>query len=756
MKNILKIIVLMALFLASGAEVDNTQKVYAQESCEVTSVVYDKITGLGQQDFEDKFVNVRINTNNCTDGIKFQMKYFTDANTVKPVIFENLPTFFYPDKNNVIYFKIGIEESACDGDNDNIWGTDLECVTYTQIFNAENKIIFDGNKIIFDGNATPLSPTNIISRNYNSKTLTYPFGVLASDCSGTCDDDDNFRFVEIFNGTASVAQQCDLSPKDISFSSFKGSIKGQTPKLTIQTAGKCEGQAIKVRLYEEDTGFFDGDDTIDFKNKGGEDDEDEILVLTPFGKNLEIIFKSHEDDCDNNEGADPKNCAIYVELEKPNGQKISTLSEIQKRNQQDFETTINFTRGVILADCSNKYDCTNFSENDWDILDSTGEVEGINDDSDPPQILETVKPDFDENSPCYVASSTTPASDDGLEPGEKGIDRDCYEFLAPIPGFGNAQVINGQETGRVFIKLSTLKLGDYINTMFQIGLGILMVLSVVMIVVGGVQYMTSEAIFQKQVAKESITKAVVGLILGLGIFIILNTINPRLLEIDFGSNIQDVGIETIELSDAQIDFAANIDISGIQISDDLYTYEPLITYIYHQQGIGGGPSILWAAKNNLAALPSKTPFIKSEDASGINAKMAGNVSPRGTQVTPKEFLQFWYLRLKQKEKEINSISQNNPEHAKAIQTASNLTGVDVNILKTVCMVESYDCTDANAVNGSYSGLFQMGKDEFAKNGPANGNIFDPGDNSLAAARLAKNNLRAHQRNLKRINSGLDF
>jgi len=57
--------------------------------------------------------------------------------------------------------------------------------------------------------------------------------------------------------------------------------------------------------------------------------------------------------------------------------------------------------------------------------------------------------------------------------------------------------------------------------------------------------MTTEAIFQKSEAKDTITKAIAGLILGLGIFIILNTINPRLREIDFGEGIDVLRINTV-------------------------------------------------------------------------------------------------------------------------------------------------------------------------------------------------------------------
>lgn len=352
-----------------------------------------------------------------------------------------------------------------------------------------------------------------------------------------------------------------------------------------------------------------------------------------------------------------------------------------------------------------------------------------------PTVATLTDPDFDESSPCY-------------DPIEEDYDSDCYELLAPIPGLGTPQVVDGVETGRFSINsLDEFQLGEYVNTIFQVALGLIMVLAVIMIVIAGVEYMTIESMFGKSDAKNRIAGAVTGLILALGIFLILNTINPQLLNINFGSNIDTVSLKTVQLSQEQLDFASNIDTSDIQISNDVYTYEPLITYLYHQQGVGGAPSILWAAKRNLSVIPNKTPFI-SRGASVVNRNMANNI-PGQSQVTPKEFLEFWYKRLKKKEQSIQNIPEN---HAQAIETASQQASVNVNTMKTVCMVESYDCTRANAVNNSYKGLFQMGPDEFRVHGPANGNIFNPLDNSIGGANLAKANKNVYLNNLNSINN----
>ncbi len=118
----------------------------------------------------------------------------------------------------------------------------------------------------------------------------------------------------------------------------------------------------------------------------------------------------------------------------------------------------------------------------------------------------------------------------------------CYELLAPIPGLENSPGVSSKD-GRVYIDdIKTYQLGNYINILFQIALSILGVISVVMIVVAGVQYMTVESIYGKTDAKQKIIGAVTGLILALSIYLIINTINPEILKINLTSGITSVKI----------------------------------------------------------------------------------------------------------------------------------------------------------------------------------------------------------------------
>ncbi len=101
-----------------------------------------------------------------------------------------------------------------------------------------------------------------------------------------------------------------------------------------------------------------------------------------------------------------------------------------------------------------------------------------------------------------------------------------YKLLAPIPGFDETY-----KTGDI---------GKYVNAIIKLSIVIAAVLAVVMITLGGFQYMTSESMGLKQEGKDKIKNAFLGLVILASSFLILNTINPALL--NFNLNIQTVGV----------------------------------------------------------------------------------------------------------------------------------------------------------------------------------------------------------------------
>lgn len=93
------------------------------------------------------------------------------------------------------------------------------------------------------------------------------------------------------------------------------------------------------------------------------------------------------------------------------------------------------------------------------------------------------------------------------------IINDKYKLLAPIGNLTEAPD----------------NVGDYFNVIFKIIIGLCAVLAVIMIVIGGIQYMGSESIFGKTESKSRIMAAILGLLIALGAYALLNTINPDLL-----------------------------------------------------------------------------------------------------------------------------------------------------------------------------------------------------------------------------------
>ncbi|MDP3958074.1 MAG: pilin [bacterium] len=109
-----------------------------------------------------------------------------------------------------------------------------------------------------------------------------------------------------------------------------------------------------------------------------------------------------------------------------------------------------------------------------------------------------------------------------------------YTLLEGLPGIGKT------------IALGPGGLSSYLQTVFNLGIGIAVALAVVMIVIGGAQYLSTDAVFGKEEGKEKLTHAVWGLILALGVFIILNTVNPDILKSSLTLELKQVAKQRFE------------------------------------------------------------------------------------------------------------------------------------------------------------------------------------------------------------------
>lgn len=106
-----------------------------------------------------------------------------------------------------------------------------------------------------------------------------------------------------------------------------------------------------------------------------------------------------------------------------------------------------------------------------------------------------------------------------------------YVPLAPLPGTCAG---GGDCAGK------PVDLGSYIQGMFKLLIGVAAALAVIMIVIGGITYMSSDAISGKSDGKDMITQAIYGLLLAMASWLILYTVNPQLLQFTALNNIPDV------------------------------------------------------------------------------------------------------------------------------------------------------------------------------------------------------------------------
>ena len=130
-----------------------------------------------------------------------------------------------------------------------------------------------------------------------------------------------------------------------------------------------------------------------------------------------------------------------------------------------------------------------------------------------------------------------------------------YCFLQPLPGFETR--FDGEDTS----------FGSYFNGVLGIIIGIAGALAVVMIVVGGIQYMGSEVVTKKSDGRNMIENALLGLGVLLGAYVLLNTLDPDL--VDFKLSLNKVEIEIAGDDNASFTLAFD----DIAIPTDIYCPE---------------------------------------------------------------------------------------------------------------------------------------------------------------------------------------
>ncbi len=130
-----------------------------------------------------------------------------------------------------------------------------------------------------------------------------------------------------------------------------------------------------------------------------------------------------------------------------------------------------------------------------------------------------------------TSPSTPPKPPAPPDTPDKKINTDTtYTLLAPLPGFGidaNGKTIPFETDP----KKNPCAFGNYMNILIKLLIGFASVLAVIMIVIGGLEYMTSELMNTKEQGRERISNAILGLVIALGSWALLNTLNPKLLDV---------------------------------------------------------------------------------------------------------------------------------------------------------------------------------------------------------------------------------
>ncbi|MEI8130331.1 MAG: hypothetical protein WCG55_02385 [bacterium] len=155
--------------------------------------------------------------------------------------------------------------------------------------------------------------------------------------------------------------------------------------------------------------------------------------------------------------------------------------------------------------------------------------------------------DFTVPSVSTSGTSTTA----GFGPNAYGCSTDgqnnTYCMLAPLP------IVDAQgkidPTGKLNVSTGV---GDYLKGMIKLIMGLIMVFAVFMVVVGGIEYMSSVQVGEKEGAKTRIIGALGGVVLALSSYLILNTINPNLVNITVSAPQAeiDLGEEGLESDDS--------------------------------------------------------------------------------------------------------------------------------------------------------------------------------------------------------------
>lgn len=294
-----------------------------------------------------------------------------------------------------------------------------------------------------------------------------------------------------------------------------------TVKIVIETEN-CAGKELDISLLEDDYGVANDDAVEGLDN----------IKLNVIASNItEITVKAGEDECEIRPNLD---CDyFYIEV---------------KGDVEDNYVSEGKPGGEL------KYECDSFCDENFEFVGTNyGNARavwfffgtGVSDQRGPYETIAAcnqAREDFktttgnESNSRCFfkLTFDPTPPPPTQFTAGTSSYDN-TYELLAPIPG-----VVPGNVVGPDF------NLGNYVNNLIKVIIGLASAMAVFMIVFGGIEWMMSDSFVSKGQGKKKILDAIKGLVLALGSYLILITINPNLVIIDFRLDKQTIDIQKDE------------------------------------------------------------------------------------------------------------------------------------------------------------------------------------------------------------------
>jgi hypothetical protein len=203
----------------------------------------------------------------------------------------------------------------------------------------------------------------------------------------------------------------------------------------------------------------------------------------------------------------------------------------------------------------------------------------------------------------------------------------------PVPGVDPPVIVTPQKensmgTYTLLAPIGTLtkapsNFGDYVNIILKIAIGLCGVLAVIMLVIGGIEYMGDESVFAKTEARKQMINAIFGLLIALGAWALLNTINPDLLNVKVGIKAVNASINIEEENIATVGPGVTVDGTLFKITPGPATPCSTGTLVSITSGMGSG-QICQDLLTKLTALKAET------DKLGISWTITSTVRNGGT------------------------------------------------------------------------------------------------------------------------------